>query len=101
MAGFRAAGWVCCGVLVISLIIAVVGMRGIGIVGQQSDNDNGEKRRTSDIELTAHSATTTIHVPSANPSTLSVNTVVDDRVERAKRGSFKSVPSSGSIPSPA
>lgn len=35
MAGFRAAGWTCCGTVVIALVIAVVGMRGIGLVGQQ------------------------------------------------------------------
>ena len=36
LAGFRAAGWTCCGSLLISLAIAVVGMRGIGLVGQHT-----------------------------------------------------------------
>ena len=34
MAGYRAAGWTCCGTLVLSLLVAIVGMRGMGIVGQ-------------------------------------------------------------------
>jgi len=47
MAGFRAAGWTCCGALGLSLLIAVAGMRGIGLVGQQTLSE-GEK---GDIEL--------------------------------------------------
>ena len=33
MPGFRAAAWTSCGSLAVSIIIAVIGMRGIGIVG--------------------------------------------------------------------
>ncbi len=35
LAGFRVAGWTCCASLLISLAIAVVGLRGIGLVGQR------------------------------------------------------------------
>lgn len=35
MAGFRAAGWTCCGVVALALVIAAAGMRGVGLIGQQ------------------------------------------------------------------
>lgn len=35
MAGFRAGGWTCVGTIAIALLIAFVGLRGIGLVGQQ------------------------------------------------------------------
>ncbi|PSR74384.1 hypothetical protein PHLCEN_2v9892 [Hermanssonia centrifuga] len=35
MAGFRAAGWTCCGTVSLSLLIAIVGIRGIGLAGQR------------------------------------------------------------------
>lgn len=35
LAGFRAAGWTCAGTLVLAILIALVGLRGIGLVGQQ------------------------------------------------------------------
>ncbi|KAI0075980.1 hypothetical protein K474DRAFT_1663636 [Panus rudis PR-1116 ss-1] len=35
MAGYRAAGWTCCGAVIISLLVAIFGLRGIGLVGQQ------------------------------------------------------------------
>ncbi|EKM56493.1 uncharacterized protein PHACADRAFT_207718 [Phanerochaete carnosa HHB-10118-sp] len=50
MAGFRAAGWTCCGAIVIALIIAAVGLRGIGLVGQQRPAACAEKS-DGDIEL--------------------------------------------------
>ncbi|KAI0084742.1 major facilitator superfamily domain-containing protein [Irpex rosettiformis] len=58
LAGFRAAGWVCCGVLGLSALITVVGWRGVGLVGQSAGKDHTEKlgstvkpRITEDIEL--------------------------------------------------
>lgn len=36
MVGFRAAGWTCFAAALLSFIIALVGLRGIGIVGQKS-----------------------------------------------------------------
>lgn len=47
MIGFRAAGWVCVGALVIAIVVAVFGLRGIGLVGQQGL----EEKRISVIEL--------------------------------------------------
>ncbi len=35
MAGFRASGWTCCGTVSLSLLIAIVGIRGIGLAGQR------------------------------------------------------------------
>lgn len=50
MAGFRAAGWTCCGTIVLALVIAVVGMRGVGLVGQQRPPAALEKP-DGDIEM--------------------------------------------------
>ncbi|THH29702.1 hypothetical protein EUX98_g4481 [Antrodiella citrinella] len=46
MSGFRAAGWTCVGALSIALVVAVIGLRGIGLIGQQT-----EEKRTSVIEM--------------------------------------------------
>jgi hypothetical protein len=35
MVGFRAAGWTCFAAAVLAFLIALVGLRGIGIVGQK------------------------------------------------------------------
>lgn len=83
MAGFRAGGWVCVGVLVISMIIGLFGMHGIGIVGQQSGEASIEKQREGDVELASH--TTTVRIPSAGPSTLTVNTAVADSDPHIKK----------------
>lgn len=37
MAGFRAAGWTCCGSAVVALCIALAGLRGLGIVGKSQE----------------------------------------------------------------
>ena len=50
MAGFRAAGWTCCGTCALALVIAIVGMRGIGLVGQQR-TPQGSVKSKSDIEM--------------------------------------------------
>lgn len=49
MPGFRAAAWTNCGSLGIALVIAVVGMRGIGIVGQRASTDE----KGVEVELTS------------------------------------------------
>lgn len=46
MVGFRAAGWTCVGALGIALVVSVVGLRGIGLIGQQIT-----EKRTSVIEM--------------------------------------------------
>ena len=51
MAGFRAAGWTSFASLVISMIIALVGMWGIGIVGQPKPRDQPEPKKDGDLEL--------------------------------------------------
>jgi hypothetical protein len=50
MAGFRAAGWTCCATIMLALVIALAGMRGIGIVGQQRPTQ--AEKPNSDIEMT-------------------------------------------------
>ena len=50
MAGFRAGGWTCCGVIATALLIALVGMRGVGLVGQQR-TARSEKPELTDIEM--------------------------------------------------
>lgn len=52
MIGFRAAGWVCVGALGIALVFAVFGLRGIGLVGQQT----GGEKRTEPIEMSSLSS---------------------------------------------
>ncbi|KAJ8522255.1 hypothetical protein ONZ45_g1154 [Pleurotus djamor] len=42
MAGFRAAGWTCLAAAALSLIVAAVGLRGIGIVGKTAKSDETE-----------------------------------------------------------
>ncbi|OBZ77744.1 hypothetical protein A0H81_02617 [Grifola frondosa] len=51
MAGFRAAGWTCCGASAISFLIAVIGMRGVGIIGQEKGDQEAKKTDCSDVEL--------------------------------------------------
>lgn len=54
MVGYRAAGWTCCGALVLSLLVATVGMGGMGIVGQHKlglDPTQSKKSSPEAIEL--------------------------------------------------
>ncbi|KAH8102271.1 major facilitator superfamily domain-containing protein [Cristinia sonorae] len=60
--GFRAAGWVCVGALGLAVVIAVFGLRGIGLVGQQAKED----KRTTALELGT--------VASGDEGNVSVNT---------------------------
>ncbi|KAJ6552790.1 major facilitator superfamily-domain-containing protein [Mycena capillaripes] len=48
MIGLRAAGWTLCGAGAISFMIALVGLRGIGIVGQRRDSEDVAQERKSD-----------------------------------------------------
>ena len=50
MAGFRAAGWTCAGTLVLAVLIALAGLRGIGLVGQQRVAQ-AEKPMLGDVEM--------------------------------------------------
>ncbi|KAJ7753402.1 major facilitator superfamily-domain-containing protein [Mycena maculata] len=43
MVGFRAAGWTLCAAGVISFMIALIGLRDIGIVGRKADAEDEEK----------------------------------------------------------
>ncbi|KIP11896.1 hypothetical protein PHLGIDRAFT_124551 [Phlebiopsis gigantea 11061_1 CR5-6] len=47
MAGFRAGGWTCVGTIAVALLIALVGMRGVGLVGQQRP----ARAEKADIEM--------------------------------------------------
>ncbi|GJE97159.1 MFS general substrate transporter [Phanerochaete sordida] len=49
MAGFRAAGWLCCGACALAVLISAVGMRGVGFVGQSAPVV--EKPASGDVEL--------------------------------------------------
>lgn len=52
LVGFRAAGWVCSAVLVMSAIIGLIGLRGVGLVGQARILPlHVHKGKDSDIEL--------------------------------------------------
>ncbi|KAI0790533.1 major facilitator superfamily domain-containing protein [Abortiporus biennis] len=59
MPGFRAAAWTCFGALCISFVIAVFGMRGIGLVGQTPIIDSVDNK--SEHELSEVVASRTSH----------------------------------------
>lgn len=89
MAGFRAGGWVCCGVLVFSLIIGIFGLRGIGLVGEPRNTTSAEKP-LGDIELATRSPGVTLGEYSAGPSTTTVNTAVANTLpSTSKKESFE------------
>ncbi|KAJ7612113.1 major facilitator superfamily-domain-containing protein [Roridomyces roridus] len=50
MVGLRAAGWTLCGAAVISFIIALIGLRGIGIVGQKPQVFGSQRLSDGDTE---------------------------------------------------
>jgi hypothetical protein len=65
MTGFRAAGWTCFAAAVVSFLIGLVGLRGIGIVGTKRTDDDGSvdgvekeeavpetSRKTDNVEMT-------------------------------------------------
>jgi hypothetical protein len=69
MVGFRAAGWTCFAAAVLAFLIGVVGLRGIGVVGQQ-------KKTPNPAEITADSSA--INLPAAgNNEKLSAEPVKD------------------------
>lgn len=82
MVGFRAAGWTCCGTIVLALIIAVVGMRGVGLVGQQPDISHCTKEGTRDIETTTSPSSLATDGPSHNGSIATLTSAVDPDVEK-------------------
>ncbi|KAI0684208.1 major facilitator superfamily domain-containing protein [Cytidiella melzeri] len=57
LAGFRAAGWVCCGVLGLSAVVAIFGWHGVGLVGVSRVKSPREKpqAREPDVELATRS----------------------------------------------
>lgn len=54
MVGFRAAGWTCFAVSVLSFAIAIFGLRGIGIIGRNAEKpetaNGGPEIQLSDVE---------------------------------------------------
>lgn len=40
MVGFRAAGWTCLAAAALGFIVAAIGLRGIGVVGRITKNDD-------------------------------------------------------------
>lgn len=98
LAGFRAAGWVCCGVLGLSALVTVIGWRGVGLVGRTANNDSMEKfgpatkpRNTGDIELgvitpealRADGSEVRPRVPAS--SAASINTAVEETLTETKK----------------
>ncbi|KAJ7508587.1 major facilitator superfamily domain-containing protein [Mycena galericulata] len=51
MVGFRAAGWTCFAVSVLSFVIAIVGLRGIGIIGRSAEKPEAASTEP-EIQLT-------------------------------------------------
>jgi hypothetical protein len=49
MVGLRAAGWTLCAAGVVSFMIAMVGLRGIGIVGQHKKADEVQETKTDNV----------------------------------------------------
>ncbi|KAJ7682956.1 major facilitator superfamily domain-containing protein [Mycena rosella] len=62
MVGFRAAGWTCFAVSVLSLMIALFGLRGVGIIGQKEEKAEGGSgvpdTQLSDLEQRPHEIST-------------------------------------------
>jgi hypothetical protein len=83
LAGFRAAGWICCGVLGLSAIIAIFGWRGVGMVGQSPKERHTEKIGMVNLERSV----STPHINPAEPtsSTPSINTIVADPSPNVKK----------------
>ena len=48
MVGFRAGGWTLFGAAALSIIIGLIGLRGIGIVGRQKTSDSTDSMITED-----------------------------------------------------
>lgn len=82
MVGFRAAGWTCCGTIALALIIAIVGMRGVGLVGQQPDISHRAQQGTGDVETATDSGSLATDGPSQNGSIATLTNVVDLDVEK-------------------
>lgn len=74
MAGYRAAGWTCCGALVLSLIIAIFGMRGIGLVGQRRCVEKPDRDIELSPQLPEHNH---VRVPDIGP--VSESTITQER----------------------
>lgn len=92
LAGFRAAGWVCCGVLGLSALVTVVGWRGVGLVGRTANNDSMEKfgtatkpRNTGDIELGVITPEAEVRPRVPASSAASVNTAVEETLTETKK----------------
>jgi hypothetical protein len=59
MAGFRAGGWVLFGAAALSIIIGLIGLRGVGIVGRQKTSDIAQSITTEGSEEKDTDTTTT------------------------------------------
>lgn len=80
MAGFRAAGWTCCGTVIIALITAIVGMRGVGLVGQQEHPSDRKNKEGGDVEMgvmSANPAPAVVDAPSHNGSVATLTEAID------------------------
>ncbi|KAF7790920.1 hypothetical protein EIP86_001878 [Pleurotus ostreatoroseus] len=78
MVGFRAAGWTCCGTIVFALIIAIVGMRGVGLVGQEQGAGLHTKQDVNDVEAIAGFGESTTGSSSNNGSITTLTNHVED-----------------------
>lgn len=66
MAGYRAAGWTCTGAMLLSLMAAIFGMRGIGIIGKYQPVESEKSRGT--IELADLAGPDPVFLASENAS---------------------------------
>ena len=90
--GFRAAGWTCVGAASISVIIAIVGLRGIGLVGQAGPS---EDKRLADLELAAMGHTVDVQPQSRTISAQSsMSPIMLQNHDTASTGPEKAEPSS-------
>lgn len=80
MAGFRAAGWTCSAAMTLALIIAIGGMRGVGLVGQKRTTES-IKTSNSDLEMTVHSTVASIQPASESNSLNPPDGLIHDDIE--------------------
>ena len=94
MAGFRAAGWTCCATVAVALLIALIGMRGVGLVGQQ--RPPRAEKPNCDIEMMPRPHEPSVERADPRSETATIATLADepafaDKVERPEKMSSEDV----------
>ncbi|OCH89214.1 MFS general substrate transporter [Obba rivulosa] len=72
LGGFRAAGWTCCGAATIALLIALFGLRDIGVVGQRTHSSMVENTGGQDLlkSNSAHQSEPSVTLESTSGSSV-------------------------------